>query len=92
MNRYKGFERVKDQDLVNAVSMMEKTLPRKLRGLRESMGLHLSEVARDTGITKQAISLYETGVNCPTLQRAVILAAYYGVTVDWLIWDEGDTP
>lgn len=85
---HKCFERLTDPDLVEALDVMEKTLPRRLRDLRESIGHTTREVARDTGMTQATISAYETGKFVPTLPRIVVLAAYYGVTVDYLIWDE----
>lgn len=85
---YKGFERVKDPDLVEAVTVAKRVLPDRLRGLRETLGLSTADVSKDTGVTKQAISQYERGELVPSLMRIVVLAAYYGVTVDYLIWDE----
>lgn len=79
---------VKDPDLLEAVAVAEQVLPARLRGLRESQGLTTEEVARDTGVTRQSISAYEVGVQTPSLMQVIVLAAYYGVTVDWLIWDE----
>lgn len=40
------------------------------------------------GITSAVLSNYERGVRVPGLMRAVALAALYGVTLDWLVWDE----
>ena len=87
---FQGIERVKDPDLVEAVTVAKRVLPDRLRGLRESLGLSKAEVARDTGVTKEAISAAERGDFVPSLMRIVVLAAYYGVTVDYLIWDEGE--
>ena len=85
---FTGFERVKDPDLVEAVTVAKMVLPKKLRALREAQGLTTAEVARDTRVTKESISQAERGDFVPSLMRIVVLAAYYGVTVDYLIWDE----
>ena len=79
---------IRDEDVREAVLVAKKTLPNRLRGLRESQNLALSDVAAELGMTKQAIAYYETGGMVPTLPRLVALAAFYGVTLDWLIWDE----
>ena len=85
---YKGFDRVTDTDIREAVEVAQKVLPERLKGLRESMELTTADVAREVGVTKEAVSSYERGDLLPSLLRLIALAAYYGVTLDDLIWDE----
>ena len=82
-------DKIQDPDVREAVFVAKKTLPQRLRKLRESQNLSLSDVAAEVGVTKQAVAYYETGGMVPTVPRLVALAAFYGVTLDWLIWDEG---
>lgn len=83
--RYKDLQ---DRELLDAQKVLRKTFPRRIRGLRESMGMSLSEIGRDVHMSKQLLGLYETGQAIPSLDRAVCLAAYYGVTLDELVWEE----
>lgn len=85
---YKGFSRVTDTDIREAVEVAQKVLPKRLKELRQSMMLTTSDVAEEIGVTKEAISAYERGDLLPSLLRLIALAAYYGVTVDDLIWSE----
>ncbi len=80
--------KIQDEDVREAVHVAQKTLPNRLRRLRESQNLALSDVAAEIGTTKQCISHYETGEYLPSVPMLVALSAFYGVTLDWLIWDE----
>lgn len=48
----------------------------------------LGEVEEATGISKSLISRYETGKSEPGLTNLLILARYYGVSLDWLCGEE----
>jgi ribosome-binding protein aMBF1 (putative translation factor) len=87
MARYRT-EDLTDSDLREAQSALRECFPRRLRELREAQGMSLAEVGRDVNMSKQVLDLYETGRAIPSLARAVSLAAYYGVTLDELVWEE----
>lgn len=86
--KYTWMDRVTDTDIREAVEVARKVLPKRLKGLRESMMLTILDVAQEVGVTKEAISAYERGDLLPSLLRLIALAAFYGVTVDDLIWSE----
>lgn len=46
------------------------------------------EVSKATGISQPALSSYENGIKIPTVDKCIILADYYGITVDELIGHE----
>lgn len=46
------------------------------------------QVATDTGMAGRAIGQMECGVVYGSVLNICILAAYYGVSVDWLLGDE----
>lgn len=56
-----------------------------LKALREKKGLTQREVANDLFITVQLLSGIETGIKQPSLNVALALAKYYGVTVEKLV-------
>ena len=58
-----------------------------LKALREKKGLTQREVANDLFITVQMLSGIETGIKQPSLNVALALAKYYGVTVEKLVRD-----
>lgn len=56
-----------------------------LRSLRRRRGENQEQVAEAVGITRQALSKWESGASLPDLPNCAALADYYGVTVDDLI-------
>ena len=56
-----------------------------LRKLRESKKLLQKEIAKELGISAAAYSLYEKGQREPKLDLLEKMAAYFGVTIDYLL-------
>lgn len=56
-----------------------------LRSLRRRRGENQEQVAAAVGITRQALSKWESGASLPDLPNCAALADYYGVTVDDLL-------
>ena len=58
----------------------------RLRELRKSQGKSAQQVALATGISKNGIHILETNPNnSPMIRTLVILADYYGVSLDYLV-------
>lgn len=55
----------------------------KLKELRKTKKLSQDEVANGTGISRSSLSSYEIGRRTPALNQLVILANFYGVTLDY---------
>ncbi|MEF9896282.1 MAG: helix-turn-helix transcriptional regulator [Clostridia bacterium] len=55
-----------------------------MKDLREDRDLKQVDVAKVIGTTQQYYSKYETGVYALPLRAAVLLADFYGVSVDYL--------
>ena len=53
--------------------------PTQLRELRKEKGVSQETVARDLGVSKSTIGLYETGDTLPDVKTLSDLAKYYGV-------------
>lgn len=53
---------------------------KKLRDLRKSRGLRLSDVSEKTGIPVTLLSNYETGYNKPSVDNLLTLLDFYRVT------------
>ena len=64
----------------------EPPFPTRLRELRKEhkVGPTQQYLADEIGITKPSVTGYESGKNVPDLKIATRLAAFYGVSVDYL--------
>ncbi len=61
----------------------------QLKDLREEHGVTQTVLAREIGVSKGLISLWENGLREPTLSNLVALADYFDVPLDYLT---GRTP
>ena len=56
----------------------------RLRELREEFNLSQDKLAKAVGLTHTAIGLWEQGKRVPNLDAVILLAKYFGVTIDYL--------
>lgn len=63
------------------------TLGEKIISLRKSRGLSQEELAITLGVSRQAVSKWETGDATPDTDKVVALADYFDTTTDWLLRD-----
>ena len=69
------------------------TLGEKLQLLRRSRGLSQEQLAAELDVSRQAISKWECGDSTPDLDKLRAICTYFGVTTDYLIWEnEEDVP
>ncbi|MDE5549469.1 MAG: helix-turn-helix domain-containing protein [Clostridia bacterium] len=52
---------------------------------REIKELSQSQLARETGLSQQMISWWEAGKGFPSIESCIILADYYGISLDELV-------
>lgn len=62
----------------------------RLRELRGEKGLTLIDVSSFLGLTPQVLSRYERGDREPDLNTLIMLANYYGVSIDYLLGRENE--
>jgi len=55
-----------------------------LKDLRIDKGLSQSELARKTGLNQSTITLWEASKSLPNLDSMIIIADYFGVSLDYL--------
>ena len=60
--------------------------------LRKRAGLSQEALAEKLGVSRQAVSKWETGEAVPELSKLVLLAAAFGVTTDWLLSESEPEP
>lgn len=70
-------------------------LNEKINHCRRKAGLSQEALAERIGVSRQAISKWETGEASPEITKLPLLASTFGVTADWLLSEEepaGDAP
>ena len=68
-------------------------LPEKILYCRKRAGLSQEALAERLGVSRQAVSKWETGEALPETGKLATLAAALGVSVDWLLSeDESEAP
>ena len=65
-------------------------LSEKLQLLRKKNGFSQEELADKLGISRQAISKWESGQSIPDLNKLIILSELYNVTIDNLVKDSDE--
>jgi transcriptional regulator with XRE-family HTH domain len=60
----------------------------KLQSLRKTNGYSQEFLAEKCGVSRQAISKWETGIACPEMDKLICLSKIYDVTIDYLVKDE----
>lgn len=66
-------------------------LGEKIYSCRKRMGLSQEALAEQLGVSRQAVSKWETGEAVPEPGKLVLLAKIFGVTTDWLLTEEPQT-
>ncbi|WP_367925403.1 helix-turn-helix transcriptional regulator [uncultured Ruthenibacterium sp.] len=61
------------------------SLEQNLLELREKAGLSQEKLAQQLGVSRQAVSKWETGQSTPDVDKLVALSKLYGVSVDGLL-------
>ena len=57
----------------------------RLKDLREDRELSQNDIANLLGTTRQQVSKWETGVQMMGVDKYILLAEYYNVSVDYLL-------
>ena len=68
------------------------TLGEKLQLLRRARGLSQEQLAETLNISRQAISKWENGDSVPDLEGLKAISQYFGVTADYLLFEEQTEP
>jgi len=60
----------------------------RIKSTRKSLGLTQADLAKKIGVTKQAITTYETGILEPSFRNLIKLSRALNVTTDWLLGED----
>ena len=66
------------------------TFGEKLQALRKARGWSQEELAEQLGVSRQAVSKWETDAGLPDLERLIALSRLYHITLDELV--KGESP
>lgn len=67
---------------------MENKFKDILKYLRLERGIGQVELAKDLGVSKGTISLWENGLREPSMSSLIIISRYFDVTIDYLVGNE----
>lgn len=67
-------------------------LSEKIYTLRRKSGMSQEQLAERIGVSRQAVSKWETGLSTPELDKLKALSECFGVTIDELTGDKADIP
>lgn len=77
------------RDTLNYISLnddMNHSFAVRFKEAKEKSGLTYSEIAKQIGVTQQALNRYAQGQSLPTFDNAVKLSLVLGVSLDWLAY------
>lgn len=62
-----------------------RTIGERLKVLRYKAGKSIHEVCRETGIVYPTLYRWEADNNMPMLRELIIIAEYYGASLDYIV-------
>ena len=63
---------------------MKEKFAERLKDLRDEAGISQEKLADELGVSHGIISFWETGKREPKLSNLVLIAEYFGVSIDYL--------
>ncbi|MBQ7333418.1 MAG: helix-turn-helix transcriptional regulator, partial [Clostridia bacterium] len=63
-------------------------LSSKITKLRKSLALSQEELAEKLGVSRQAVSKWESGQSLPDIDKIILMSSFFGVSTDYLLKDE----
>lgn len=57
----------------------------RIQGLRKREGISQEELAHEVGVSRQAVSKWESGQSTPDLEKIIIMSEYFAVTTDYIL-------
>ena len=60
-------------------------MPEKLAELRRQKGISQIELAEAMSVSRQAVSMWESGATIPSIDNLILLSRLYGVSVDEIL-------
>ena len=61
------------------------TMADRIQSLRKTKGISQEELADQIGVSRQAVSKWESEQSNPDLEKVILLSEYFEVTTDYLL-------
>ena len=61
------------------------TIADRIQNLRKTRGISQEELADRIGVSRQAVSKWESKQSTPDVEKIILLSEYFGVTTDYLL-------
>ena len=61
------------------------TIADRIQSLRKAKGISQEELADKIGVSRQAVSKWESEQSSPDLEKVILLSDYFEVTTDFLL-------
>ena len=61
------------------------TMADRIQALRKAKGISQEELADHIGVSRQAVSKWESEQSSPDLEKVILLSDYFEVTTDYLL-------
>ena len=61
------------------------TIADRIQNLRKTRGISQEELADRIGVSRQAVSKWESQQSTPDVEKIILLSEYFGVTTDYLL-------
>lgn len=65
-------------------------LSEKIYTLRKKCGLSQEQLAEQLGVSRQAVSKWESGTALPEIDKLILLSEYFNVSIDYLVKDQDE--
>ncbi len=65
-------------------------LSEKIYALRKKNNLSQEELAEKIGVSRQAISKWESGTSLPEIEKLISLSEYFNVSIDYLVKEQAE--
>ena len=66
------------------------TIEERIQELRKGKGLSQEQIADVLGVSRQAVSKWESGQSLPEIEKLLSMSELFGVTIDYIL--KGETP
>lgn len=65
--------------------MVKMTIEERIQELRKSKGLSQEQLAETLGVSRQAVSKWESGQSMPEIDKLIAMSTLFGVTIDYIL-------
>lgn len=57
----------------------------RIQSLRKTKGISQEQLADELGVSRQAVSKWESGQSMPDIEKIILMSEYFKITTDYLL-------